>query len=294
MHLVDDARTQRATHAFIKASMQAPLLTRESEFELARRWREDADERALHALVRAYTRLVVAVAARFRGYGVGLGDLVQEGHVGLLQAAARFEPDRAVRFATYAGWWIKASMQDCVLRNWPVVRIGSTAAQKSLFFNLRRLRARIERASGAPLDDAGRARIAAQLGVGVDEVVAMEQRLGSADHALDAPLAGDERGAWQDRLADERPDPEAAAIGRRDGAVRARWLAAALDTLSPRERQIIDRRRLVEHAVTLETLGRELNLSKERVRQLETRALSKLRATIERLTGDPRDLLLEG
>jgi RNA polymerase sigma-32 factor len=296
MHLVDDARTQRATHDFIKATMAAPLLTREREVSLARRWREAGDERALHELVQAYARLAVALAMRFRGYGMALGDLIQEGNVGLLQAAARFEPDRGVRFSTYAGWWIKSAMQDFVLRNWSVVRLGSTATQKALFFNLRRLRARIERASGAPLDDAGRRRIAGLLGVSTDDVAAMEQRLAATDQALDAPLSEGglgEGATWRDRLADQRPDPEAAAIDRRDGATRARWLTEALGTLSPRERKIIDQRRLTDRAITLEALGRELNLSKERVRQLEINALSKLRATIVRLADDPRDLLLE-
>ncbi len=298
MHLVDDARTQRATHVFIKATMRAPLLSREREVALARRWREAGDERALHELVRAYARLAVSIAGRFRGYGMALGDLIQEGNVGLLQAAARFEPDRGVRFSTYAAWWIRSAMQDFVLRNWSVVRVGSTAAQKALFFNLRRLRARIERASGAPLDADGRGRIAGLLGVSTKDVEAMEQRLATADHALDAPLSGGEgreagAGTWRDRLADQRPDPEAMAIGRRDGATRARWLAEALGALSPRERQIIGQRQLAERAITLEALGRELNLSKERVRQLETRALSKLRATIVQLADDPRDLLLE-
>jgi RNA polymerase sigma-32 factor len=297
MHLVDDARTQRATHDFIKATMAAPLLSREREVELARRWREHADERALHELVRAYARLAVSIATRFRGYGMALGDLIQEGNVGLMQAAARFEPDRGVRFSTYAAWWIKSAMQDFVLRNWSVVRVGSTAAQKSLFFNLRRLRARIERA-GVPLDGAGRAQIAALLDVSTDEVAAMEQRLAATDQALDAPLSTDGRGngegaLWRDRLADRRPDPEATVIVQRDGATRARWLAEALGALSPRERQIIGQRRLAERAITLEALGRELNLSKERVRQLENRALSKLRDTIARLADDPRDLLLE-
>jgi RNA polymerase sigma-32 factor len=292
MHLVDDARTQRATHDFIKATMAAPLLTREREITLARRWREDGDERALHELVHAYARLAVALATRFRGYGMALGDLIQEGNVGLMQAAARFEPERGVRFSTYAAWWIKSAMQDFVLRNWSVVRVGSTAAQKALFFNLRRLRARIERASGTPLDDAGRQRIAGLLGVSADDVTAMEQRLAAADQALDAPRFT-EGGAWRDRLADQRPDPEAAAIDRRDGATRTRWLAEALGTLSPRERKIIDRRRLADRAITLEALGRELNLSKERVRQIELTALSKLRATIGRLADDPRDLLGE-
>src|SRR5271170_5799619 len=176
---IDDPDTQRANLSFIKASMKVPMLSRESEFDLARRWREQGDTAALHRLVGAYTRLVVSTATRFRNYGLPMGDLVQEGNVGLMQAAARFEPDREIRFSTYAAWWIRSAIQDYVLRNWSIVRTGTTAAQKSLFFNLRRLRARIEEQSGAPLDDAGRRRIAAALGVALAEVEQMELRLGA-------------------------------------------------------------------------------------------------------------------
>jgi RNA polymerase sigma-32 factor len=292
MSQLDDALAQRATRDFIKISMRAPLLSREREFELARRWRAAADERALHELVAAYARLVIAQATRFRIYGLSLGDLIQEGHVGLLQAAARFEPQRDIRFSTYATWWVRAALQDFVLRNWSVVRTGTTATQRALFFNLRRLRARIERASGAPLDQAGRRRIADQLGVPIGEVEAMEQRLAATDQSLSAGV--DEPAApWRERLADARPSPEAVVIGRRDGDTRTRWLAAALGELSPREREIIDRRRLRERADTLEVLGHALGISKERVRQLETRALSKLRRAMTARAGDPTDLFLE-
>src|SRR3954469_20564943 len=186
---IDDPETQRANLTFIKASMREPLLSRDHEFELARSWREDGKEDALHELVRAYTRLVVSTASRFRNYGLPMGDLVQEGNVGLMQAAARFEPDREVRFSTYAAWWIRSAMQDYILRNWSIVRTGTTAAQKSLFFNLRRLRARIEDASGSgALTPAGRQRIADELRVEVAEVESMEMRLASADQSLNAPI----------------------------------------------------------------------------------------------------------
>jgi RNA polymerase sigma-32 factor len=162
---IDDPQTQKANLSFIKASMKEPLLTRERELELARRWRKNGDTAALHELVRAYTRLVVSTASRFRHYGLPVGDLVQEGSVGLMQAAARFEPERDVRFSTYAVWWIRSAMQDYVLRNWSIVRTGTTAAQKSLFFNLRRLRARVEGNTAAALTDAGRQKIATELHV---------------------------------------------------------------------------------------------------------------------------------
>ena len=291
---IDDPKTQRANLEYIKTSMKEPLLERDNEFELARRWREEGDEEALHTLVRAYMRLVVSVAGRFRNYGLPMGDLVQEGNVGLMQAAARFEPQREVRFSTYATWWIRSAMQDYVLRNWSIVRTGTTAAQKSLFFNLRRLRARIEDASGARLGDEGRKSIAEQLGVNLAEVESMEIRLGAHDQSLNAPLTETSEDDWQDFLPDDRPNPEDVAIGMRDGETRSRWLAEALHELSPREQTIIRQRRLTDEGATLEELGRELGVSKERVRQLESRALNKLRDSISSRMETPLDLLLEG
>src|ERR1700722_18577321 len=279
MAYIDDPETQRANLGFIKISMAAPLLTRRREFALARSWRSKADIAALHELVRAYTRLVIAAAARFRNYGLPIGDLVQEGTIGLMQATARFDPDRDVRFSTYATRWIRSAMQDYVLRNWSIVRTGTTAAQKSLFFNLRRLRARIEETSGEAFGEDGRRQIAATLKVDIAEVETMEQRLAANDQSLNAPLAEGGEEHWQDFLADTRPTPEEVVISLRDDRRRSAWLAEALDELSPRERRIIRERRLREVSATLEELGRELGVSKERVRQLESRALLKLRAS---------------
>ena len=290
---IDDPKTQRANLDYIKTSMKEPLLERDNEFELARLWREENDEIALHTLVRSYMRLVVSTAGRFRNYGLPMGDLVQEGNVGLMQAAARFEPQREIRFSTYATWWIRSAMQDYVLRNWSIVRTGTTAAQKSLFFNLRRLRARIEDASGTRLGDAGRKKIATQLKVKISEVESMEIRLGAHDQSLNAPLTEMSDDDWQDFLPDERPSPEEVAIGMRDGETRSRWLAEALGELSPREQTIIRQRRLTDEGATLEQLGRELGVSKERVRQLESRALNKLRDSMSRHVERPVDLLLE-
>lgn len=291
MAYIDDPVTQRANLDFIKASMAAPLLSRDREFELATAWRDQGDVAALHELVRAYTRLVIAAAARFRHYGLPIGDLVQEGTIGLMQATARFDPERDVRFSTYAAWWIRSAMQDYVLRNWSIVRTGTTAAQKSLFFNLRRLRARIEDSSGDAFGDAGRRQIAAVLKVDLAEVEAMEQRLSAADQSLNAPLSEGGEENWQDFLADSRPSPEEAVMSVRDDRRRSAWLAEALDELSPRERRIIHERRLREDGTTLEELGRELGVSKERVRQLESRALLKLRASMTKRVGTPLDLM---
>ena len=293
MASVDDPQTQRANLQFIKQSMKQPLLERDHEFEIARRWREQGDQAALHELVSSYTRLVVALATKFRNYGLSMGDLVQEGNVGLMQAAARFEPDREIRFSTYATWWIRSAMQDFVLRNWSIVRTGTTAAQKSLFFNLRRMRAKIEEASGRPLDDEGRDKIAAQLGVDVSEVEAMETRMAASDQSLNSPVADGAESEWQDFIADTRANPEEVVIGMRDAQTRSRWLAEALGELSTRERTIIAQRRLTDEGATLEELGRELGVSKERVRQLEHRALMKLRTSILRRVDQPTDLLIE-
>jgi RNA polymerase sigma-32 factor len=291
---IDDPETQRANLTFIKASMREPLLSRDHEFELARNWREEGNEAALHDLVRAYTRLVVSTASRFRNYGLPMGDLVQEGNVGLMQAAARFEPDREVRFSTYAAWWIRSAMQDYILRNWSIVRTGTTAAQKSLFFNLRRLRAKIEDASNnGALTHAGRHKIATELKVEVHEVEAMEMRLSGADQSLNAPISDSGEDDWQDFLADQRPSPEDVVIGMRDSNTRSKWLAEALGELSPRERTIIAQRRLRDDGATLEELGRELGVSKERVRQLEHRAMLKLKESMMRRVELSSDLLLE-
>ena len=293
MAYIDDPDTQRANLAFIKTSMKEPLLSRNYEFELARRWREEGETGALHALVRAYTRLVVATAARFRNYGLPMGDLVQEGNVGLMQAAGRFEPNREVRFSTYAAWWIRSAMQDYILRNSSIVRTGTTAAQKSLFFNLRRLRAKIDDVSGRPLSPESKARIAKELRVEIADVEAMEIRLGAADQSLNAPVSDGAEDDWQDFLADTRPSPEDVVIGLKDNQTRSRWLRDALSELSPRERTIIHQRRLKDEGATLEELGRALGVSKERVRQLEHRAMLKLRESMRRRIERPADLFLE-
>lgn len=294
MASIDDPRTQRANLAFIRASMKEPLLTRDHELDLARRWREQGDEKALHELVRSYTRLVVSTAARFRHYGIPSGDLVQEGNIGLMQAASRFEPERDVRFSTYAAWWIRAAIQDHILRNWSIVRTGTTAAQKSLFFNLRRLRAKIaDNPSAENMSDDARRLVARELDIDPREVETMEMRLAACDQSLNATMAADGEAEWQDVLPDSRPNPEDIVIGMRDGRMRSKWLSEALGELSPRERRIIAERRLRDEGATLEELGRALGVSKERVRQLEARAMSKLRASMMKRVADGRDLLME-
>jgi RNA polymerase sigma-32 factor len=290
---LDDPATQRANIRYIRQSMKQPLLTREHEMDLARRWREEEDESALHELVTCYTRLVISMASRFRNYGLPMGDLVQEGNVGLMQAAARFEPERDVRFSTYASWWIRSAMQDYVLRNWSIVRTGTTAAQKSLFFNLRRLRAKIADASATQLTEAQRASIAEELRVNASDVEQMENRLSASDQSLNAQVGEDGEEEWIGFLKDDAPGPEEVVTGLRDAESRSRWLREAIGELSEREQTIIRRRRLVEDGATLEELGRSLGVSKERVRQLEHRAMQKLKVSIARRVDQPLDLLTE-
>ncbi len=287
MALTETADPHRSAQRYMRTAMRAPLLTADHERELAQRWRDDGDEHALHELITAYLRLVVAMAARFRHYGLPMSDLVQEGNVGLMQAAARFEPEREVRFSTYAAWWIRSAMQDFVLRNWSIVRTGTTSAQKSLFFNLRRLRARIGDVGDAVMGHEARLRVALALGVPEREVETMAARLSAPDRSLNAPLTEEGDGEWQDLLADEGADPEAVAMLSHDDAARAELVQEALRDLSARERLIICERKLEEETVTLEALGERLGISKERVRQIEGNALQKLRRALLARIGDP-------
>lgn len=281
MNHIDDQDTQKANLKFIRKSMRAPMLEKEHEFDLAKRWREQKDERALHELIESYTRLVVAVASKFKHYGLPLGDLIQEGNVGLMLAAERFDYERDIRFSTYATWWIRSCIQDYVLRNWSIVRTGTTAAQKSLFFNMKRLRAQIENSDGTGyLSNEEKKMISDELKVPIRDVESMEMRMAANDHSLNAPISQDGADEWQETLADERPNPEDIVIGMKDSKTRSKWLAEALSELSDRERKIIKERRLRYQSVTLEDLGKELGVSKERVRQLEQRAMDKIKESM--------------
>lgn len=291
---IDDIQTQKSNLDYIRNSMNAPLLEKDHELELATRWRDKGDEKALHELVQSYTRLVVSMASRFRNYGLPMGDLIQEGNIGLMQAASRFEPERGLRFSTYASWWIRSSIQDYVLRNWSIVRTGTTAAQKSLFFNLRRLRAKIESKNGQEgLGDEGRRQIAKELDVNIGEVEDMEARLAANDQSLNATIGEDGETDWQSFLADSRPNPEEVVIGMKDAQTRSAWLQQALGELSDREQTIIRERHLVYEPVTLEELGKQLGVSKERVRQLEQRAMDKLKVSMSRHVSNPLDVLMD-
>ena len=277
MAYIGDSNSDRRDRRYISSMMEAPILERDHEADLARRWRDGRDERALHELITSHVRLVVRIAARFRGYGLPLPDLVQEGNIGLLEAANRFDVGRQVRFSTYAGWWILASIQEYVIRNASIVRIGTTPAQKSLFFNLRRLRAKFAHAAAGAMTDAERRRIADMLGVPTAAVERMEAHLSGPDRSLNDGVGEGDSEERQDFLVDPYPTPEAIVADRRDGSTRARWLREAMRDLTPRERQVISRRFLDGRRTTLAEIGRSFGVTKERIRQIEAKALVKLR-----------------
>ena len=274
--------TVERNRSFIAQAMDTPMLEQAEEHALAMRWRHEGDVAALHTLVSAYMRLVISLASRFRQYGLPMSDLVQEGNVGLMQAAARFEPEREVRFSTYASWWIRSAMQEYVLRNWSIVRTGTSASQKALFFNLRWLRAKIEKGAETAAPEEVYERIATDLKVSLTEVKGMAQRLSGRDQSLNQPVGEGGSDEWEAFLADPGPSPEDITIDHHDGEVRGRWLAAALEELNSRERLIVEARLLTDDRVTLEELGSHLGITKERVRQIEHRAFEKLRASVLR------------
>ena len=275
----DDYATRRQ---FVRRAMSAPYLEREEEHQLAVRWKEAEDQEALHKLTSAHMRLVISVAAKFKHFGLSMSDLIQEGHVGLLEAAARFDPGREVRFSTYATWWIRASIQDHILRNWSIVRGGTSSAQKSLFFNLRRLRARMSQANGGIPTQEAFEQIACAIGVSIKDVKLMNSRLSGPDLSLNAPIiASDGESAdRQDFLVDETPHQGVTVPEQLDRERRSLWLKSAMGVLNERETKIVRERRLSEDGATLEALGVRLGISKERVRQIECRALEKLKAAL--------------
>lgn len=269
-----------------RRAMKAELLDAETELKLAYAWRDQRDEEALHRLITAYMRLAISMAAKFKRYGAPMNDLIQEAGLGLMKAADKFDPDRGVRFSTYAVWWIKASIQDYVMRNWSMVRTGSTSSQKSLFFNMRRVQARLEReaaAAGESLDKHQlREMIAIEVGVPLHDVEMMEGRLSGSDYSLNATQSVEDEGReWIDALEDESAQASDIVENRHDTDQLREWLLVAMNALNERERFIVRERKLRDDARTLESLGNELGLSKERVRQLEAAAFAKMRKSLE-------------
>ena len=268
-----------------RRAMKAELLDAETELRLAYAWRDQRDEEALHRLINAYMRLAISMASKFRRYGAPMNDLIQEAGLGLMKAAEKFDPDRGVRFSTYAVWWIKASIQDFVMRNWSMVRTGATSSQKSLFFNMRRIQARLEREASARGETLPRHEmhqlIAGEMGVPVHDVEMMEGRLSGSDFSLNAVQSADEDGReWIDALEDDSAQASETVEDRLDTAQLREWLLTAMNALNDRERFIVTERKLKSSARTLESLGDELHLSKERVRQLEAAAFQKMRKTL--------------
>ena len=269
-----------------RQARRAELLDAATELRLAYAWRDQRDEAALHRLITAYMRLAIAMAAKFRRYGAPMNDLIQEAALSLMKAAEKFDPDRGLRFSTYAVWWIRAGIQDFVMRNHSLVRTGSTAGQKALFFNLRRVQAKLERAAraeGVRLDGHQlRAKVAAEIGVTLAEVQLMEGRLSGADASLNAVQSGEDEGReWIDALEDEAEQAAGLVAEAHDQAVLQGWIGQAMRSLTARERHIVAQRRLADEPRTLESLAGELGLSKERVRQLEAAAHAKLRRALQ-------------
>ena len=279
-----------------RTAVKAELLDAETELQLAYAWRDSRDEAALHRLITAYMRLAISMAAKFKRYGAPMNDLVQEAGLGLMKAADKFDPDRGVRFSTYAVWWIKASVQDYVMRNWSMVRTGSTSSQKSLFFNMRRVQAQLEREAqqtGENLDKHQLNQlIATEVGVPLNDVEMMDGRLSGSDFSLNATQASDEEGReWIETLEDENARADLSVEEEHDQQRLADWLGVAMDALNDREKFIVRERKLIESPRTLESLGAELGLSKERVRQLEAAAFGKMRKYLEKNAGEVRNFL---
>ncbi len=267
------------TH-YLEEIRRFPMLEPQEEYMLAKRWREHGDREAAHKLVTSHLRLVAKIAMGYRGYGLPIGEVISEGNVGLMQAVKRFEPDKGFKLATYAMWWIRASIQEYILRSWSLVKMGTTASQKKLFFNLRKAKSRISALDEGDLRDDQVESISQRLGVAKQDVVDMNRRLGG-DASLNAPLREDGEGEWQDWLVDDTADQESQLAEREESDTRLIALRGALSVLNPRERRIFEARRLAEDPITLEELSTEFGVSRERVRQIEVRAFEKVQAAVK-------------
>jgi len=267
---------------YLQQIRKFPMLSPDEEFMLAKRYQDTEDADAAHRLVSSHLRLVAKIAMGYRGYGLPMGEVISEGNVGLMQAVKRFDPDRGFRLATYAMWWIRASIQEYILHSWSLVKMGTTAAQKKLFFNLRKMKGQLQLMEDGDLRHESVATIAHKLGVPEQDVINMNRRLSSPDHSLNAPLRQDGEGEWQDWLVDDTEDQESLLSNREEMDQRRSLLANALETLNQRERHILTERRLSEEPMTLEDLSREYGISRERVRQIEVRAFEKLQKWMTR------------
>jgi RNA polymerase sigma-32 factor len=266
---------------YLQEIRKFPMLEPEEEYMLAKRWKEREDSEAAHRLVTSHLRLVAKIAMGYRGYGLPLSELISEGNVGMMQAVKRFDPDRGFRLATYAMWWIRAAIQEYILHSWSLVKMGTTAAQKKLFFNLRKLKGQLQAVEDGDLSPENLKKIATELDVPEADVVSMNRRLASPDHSLNAPLRSDSEGEWQDWLVDETESQEVKLADRQELGLRRDLLEKALTHLNERERHILGERRLKDNPTTLEDLSQHYGISRERVRQIEVRAFEKLQKAIK-------------
>ena len=280
-----------------RTAMKAELLDAETELKLAYAWRDERCEASLHRLITAYMRLAISMASKFKRYGAPMNDLIQEAGLGLMKAADKFDPDRGVRFSTYAVWWIKASIQDHVMRNWSMVRTGSTSSQKSLFFNMRRVQARLEREAASAGEELDRHQlrqmISTEIGVPLHDVEMMEGRLSGSDYSLNATQSSEDEGReWIDALEDDSAQAAENVEHNHDIRQLREWLLTSMAALNEREQFIVRERKLRDDPRTLESLGTELSLSKERVRQLEAAAFGKMRKSLEAKSGEVAAFLM--
>jgi RNA polymerase sigma-32 factor len=280
---------EQSLNRYLAEIKKFPVLTAEQEYMLAKRYREHEDPEAAAQLVTSHLRLVAKIAMGYRGYGLPVSDLISEGNVGLMQGVKKFEPDRGFRLATYAMWWIKASIQEFILRSWSLVKMGTTAAQKKLFFNLRRMKKQLEAYEDADLSPENLAKIATDLGVPEQEVINMNRRMMmGGDGSLNTPMRNGEEGSgeWQDFLADDRPLQDVIVADAEEAEVRREMLVEAMESLNERERHILTERRLVDEPQTLEELSQHYDVSRERIRQIEVRAFEKLQKAMQRIASE--------
>jgi RNA polymerase sigma-32 factor len=276
---------------YLREIRKFPLLAQEEEYMLAKRWREHSDPEAAQRLVTSHLRLVAKIAMGYRGYGLPLADLIAEGNLGMMQAVKRYDPERGFRLATYAMWWIRASIQEYILHSWSLVKLGTTAAQKKLFFNLRRIKGRIQAIDDGDLSPENLKLIATELNVPESDVIDMNRRLAGPDHSLNAPIRADgDSSEWQDWLEDDTEDQEQTLGEMEELGLRRDLLNSAMSQLTPRERDILEERRLKDQPATLEDLAQKYGVSRERVRQIEVRAFDKLQAQMK-LAAQERKLL---
>ena len=273
---------------YLQEIRKFPMLAPEEELALSRAWRDTEDQSAAHKLVTSHLRLVAKIAMGYRGYGLPVGELISEGNVGMMQAVKRFDPDRGFRLATYAMWWIRAAIQEYILHSWSLVKMGTTAAQKKLFFNLRRLKGQMQAIEDGDLQPEQVAKIARMLAVPEQDVVSMNRRLAAPDNSLNAPVRADSEGEWQDWLVDDGESQETVLADQQEMTGRKALLNGALKTLNERERHILIERRLKDNPTTLEELSQQYNISRERVRQIEVRAFEKLQKAMKTQVAERR------